>query len=376
MEDAKKVVALKKNYGLLESMSQRLIEQYDLEAESQRQIRDDVSLSIEERIKANEELGKVLKEQAEEEKKQIGIRQEALREQIRLEGESHELSQQLYDLETELLAIDAKVAGFKSEQLTNEVALKQELNDLDNTALQGLNERLIAEAQFNADLEVNALARVEAKRTALKLEQDLELARLQQVIDNSAAGTQARADAEAEFLAKKQGFTQAGIQLDIEEAEAKKANLAAVGNALGNLSSVLGEETAAGKATAIAATTISTYQSAQDSYKSLSGIPIIGPALGFAAAAAAIVGGLAQIKKIKSTKIPQTPDKSAPPPPTGNTPATAQAPAFNIVGANSTSQIADAIGSANQEPVKAYVVSNDVTSAQSMDRNIVEEASI
>ena len=142
MSDAKKVVALKKNYGLLESMSQRLIEQYDLEAESQRQIRDDVSLSIEERIKANEELGKVLEEQAEEEKKQIGIRQAALREQIRLEGESHELTQQLYDLETELLAIDAKVAGFKSEQLTNEVALKQELKDLDNTALQGLERKV------------------------------------------------------------------------------------------------------------------------------------------------------------------------------------------------------------------------------------------
>ena len=51
----------------------------------------------------------------------------------------------------------------------------------------------------------------------------------------------------------------------------------------------LGEQTAAGKAAAIAAATISTYQSAQDSYKALAGIPIIGPALGAAAAAAAIV---------------------------------------------------------------------------------------
>ena len=80
---------------------------------------------------------------------------------------------------------------------------KQELKDLDNTALQALNERLIAEAQFNADLKINGLARVEAKREALQLEQDLELARLQQIINNAAEGTQARADAEAEFLAKK-----------------------------------------------------------------------------------------------------------------------------------------------------------------------------
>ena len=43
-----------------------------------------------------------------------------------------------------------------------------------------------------------------------------------------------------------------------------------------NLATILGEETAAGKAASIAATTISTFQSAQDSYKSLAGIPIVG----------------------------------------------------------------------------------------------------
>ena len=70
------------------------------------------------------------------------------------------------------------------------------------------------------------------------------------------------------------------------------------------MASVLGEQTAAGKAAAIAAATISTYQSAQDSYKSLAGIPIIGPALGAAAAAAAIVSGIGQVKKITSTPVP------------------------------------------------------------------------
>ena len=51
-------------------------------------------------------------------------------------------------------------------------------------------------------------------------------------------------------------------------------------------------------------------------------------------------------------------------------------PAFNVVGASDTNQLANAIGGQSQEPVKAYVVSGDVTSAQSMDRNIVEGASI
>jgi len=51
-------------------------------------------------------------------------------------------------------------------------------------------------------------------------------------------------------------------------------------------------------------------------------------------------------------------------------------PAFNVVGASDTNQLADAIGGQSQQPVKAYVVSNDVTTAQSMDRNIVDGASI
>jgi hypothetical protein len=51
-------------------------------------------------------------------------------------------------------------------------------------------------------------------------------------------------------------------------------------------------------------------------------------------------------------------------------------PAFNIVGASGETQLADAIGSQTQRPARAYVVSNDVTTAQEMDRNIIEGASI
>ena len=51
-------------------------------------------------------------------------------------------------------------------------------------------------------------------------------------------------------------------------------------------------------------------------------------------------------------------------------------PAFNVVGASSTDQLASAIGGQSQQPVQAYVVANDVTTAQSMDRNIVNDASL
>ena len=178
-------------------------------------------------------------------------------------------------------------------------------------------------------------------------------------------------------------YTQAEInRLQLQEEWNKKTTeqkVATAKNALANVANNLGKETAAGKAAAIASTLISTYQGAQDSYKSLAGIPVVGPALGIAAAAAAVAGGLQTVKSIQSTKTPKTagmgsgganvsiPSRPAPP---------SVPPAFNIVGASDTNQLASAIGGQAQQPVKAFVVSNDVSTAQELDRNIVEGASI
>ena len=51
-------------------------------------------------------------------------------------------------------------------------------------------------------------------------------------------------------------------------------------------------------------------------------------------------------------------------------------PSFNVVGASETSVLADTVAEQTNEPVQAYVVSNDVTTAQSMENNIVEGATI
>lgn len=52
------------------------------------------------------------------------------------------------------------------------------------------------------------------------------------------------------------------------------------------------------------------------------------------------------------------------------------APSFNVVGANGTNQIAQSLIQQSNQPIKAYVVSKDVTTAQSLDRNIVNAASM
>ena len=101
-------------------------------------------------------------------------------------------------------------------------------------------------------------------------------------------------------------------QLDIAEKQSAIDKTAAIGNALGQLSAIVGQDTIAGKAFAIAKATIDTYQSAVAAYKSLAGIPIIGPALGAIAAAAAVASGIATVKKIVAVQVPNAPAGAGP----------------------------------------------------------------
>jgi hypothetical protein len=134
------------------------------------------------------------------------------------------------------------------------------------------------------------------------------------------------------------------------------------------LSTILGEESKAGKAAAIAQTTIETYKGATAAYASLAGVPIVGPALGAVAAAAAVAAGLANIKAIQGTGEPV----SAPSVPSGGR----GAPSFNVVGAAPENQLAQVIGDQEQKPVKAFVVSSEVSNQQALDRKVETGASI
>jgi hypothetical protein len=94
-------------------------------------------------------------------------------------------------------------------------------------------------------------------------------------------------------------FASAQRQIDIAERDAK---LQLYSDFVGNLATIFGEHTAIGKAAAVAQTAISTYAAAQKAYESLVVIPIVGPALGIVAAAAAVAAGIANVKKILAVK--------------------------------------------------------------------------
>ena len=366
---AKRVVQNKKNYGLLESQSRRLIEQYDLEAETQRQIRDDDRKTVEERIKANDELLNVLNKQASEEKKAIDARISALNEQVRLEGESNELTKELFDLNTELIAIDAKVAGFKSEQLVNQAALQKEILEITNSQKNADAELNANKNQFEAEQIENDLARLERQKLLNEEETKSEEKRLTEKRDLYKKGTIAFQEAQNELNAFQQASGQKQILIDKQIAKEKEKT---VFNTLGAIAGLLGSNSKFGKALAIT-------QAIRDTYAGANKALAQGGIFGYIGAAGIIASGFANVKQITASKEPAAPSFASGGG-GGATVATPTAPslppAFNVVGASDTNQLAEAIGSQSQQPVQAYVVSNDVTTAQEMDRNIVKGASI
>ena len=163
---------------------------------------------------------------------------------------------------------------------------------------------------------------------------------------------------------------QTDAQLDRQVKDAKIKNAEQVSGAIGQLASVAGEGTAAGKALGVASATIDTYVGANKALAQ-------GGFAGIAQAIAIIATGLVNVKTILSTKVPKPTVGGVS---TGGggeaTPALPTPPSFNIVGATETSQLADAIGGQTQQPVQAFVVANDVTTAQSLENNIVEGATL
>ena len=132
------------------------------------------------------------------------------------------------------------------------------------------------------------------------------------------------------------------------------------------------------KAANIANATIDTYKAATGAYASLSGIPVVGPVLGAAAAAAAIAAGLVNVKNIASQKFEGGGSTSAnAPAPSGGgggggaTGGNVVAPNFNLVG---NAQETNPLAGLGEGIIQAYVVSGDVTTAQSLDRNRVNNA--
>lgn len=128
------------------------------------------------------------------------------------------------------------------------------------------------------------------------------------------------------------------------------------------------------KAAQIATTLATTYLSATQAYASQF-LPLpdpSSPVRGGIAAGLAVAAGLANVAKIASQKFEgggSTGSASV----GGSVPSSSpQAPSFNVVGDSGVNQLAQL----QQQPTQAFVVSGEVTTAQALDRNRVQNATL
>ena len=291
-----------------------------------------------------------------------------------------QLKAELINLETAKLTKAKLVTSQISALNQQEAAEKKAITDKEKADKETADQKAIDDAKTLFDLKKqirDAEAVSEDERRALEIQKTIDhYDNLIALAKAQGLATENLVKAKAAAVAK---FSEDEAKVEVKWADmSQKEKLGLAKDGLNNMATILGEESAAGKAAAIASATISTFESAQSSYNSLAGIPIIGPVLGAAAAGAAIVSGMAQVKAITSTKLPTLGGKTPPAVSGGSSsaPPLPKPPSFNTVGASDTNQLASAIGQQEQQPVQAFVVSNDVTTAQSLERNIVSGATI
>ncbi len=203
-EQSKATIALQNQAKIAAAQLAGLVEKYDRQAEQLRQIRDDEFKSIDERIAANAALGKVLDQQEKAQKALAQQKVAAAAAELAQNKQSVELQAALIEAQNEVAAVEAQVAGLRSEQLVNATALAKEKLALDQAIAASENKLAIDRKKANAELIKDEIEKLEEQKRIAKEESDLELTRLKQNIDNTKAGTQARVDAEIAYAEKKQ----------------------------------------------------------------------------------------------------------------------------------------------------------------------------
>jgi hypothetical protein len=429
-EQSKATIALQNSAKLAAAELQGLVEKYDRQAEIQRQIRDDEFKSIDDRIAANNKLGLVLDEQEKAMKKLAATKVSAAAAELSQNKNSIDLQVALKEAINEQAAIEAQVAGLRSEYLVNQTGLAKEKLALDASIAASNNKITLDERKANAELIKDEVLKLQTKKQISEEEADIELKRLEDNINSYNVGTQARTDAEIAFnekvtalrielanlddgiiTAKLNREAQARIeeeallfadyelrkalgeatyqdQLDgfNKSRELERQNITSRKHSQAELDTfdkqtatqkialerqvqdeklnilnaginaaieIVGRESAAGKALAIAQAVMNTYTGAT---RALKDVPY---PFNFIAAATTIASGFLSVKKIMATPLPNNAGAGMNAGVSMSAPVTPQLPQ-----AATTNLSQSTINDIGNQAVRAYVVESDVTSNQ------------
>jgi len=288
------------------------------EAEDQRQIRDNVNLSFEERINANNRLGEVLKEQQ-------SLQREQIQKQIRAaelaveQNANDENKLALMEAQNAELELEEAIGGQLSEQIVNRVALENELLQVKN------------------ELALEGLSGIERELLELKNAYD-EKVKMAKLAGEEIDGINKT------YEKQKSQVIQEGINEQL--------------SAYSGLSSALSTLAGDNKELAAASAIIDTYVGANKAFAQ-------GGVAGFVTGAAVIAAGIANVRKIYATDVGSSGGG-------GSAPNIESTPAPEMLSGKFE------LGNMQQEqqPVQAYVVTDSLTDNQNKLAYIRRRATI
>jgi hypothetical protein len=335
------------------------------------------------RAEANRQIAELREIAADKENVSVQERLDALREAGRVNDEIAQKEIETARIRFEAKKLENSLSKSTKEDLDEQARLQAELINLE-TARLNTQKRLTAEI-------TGAIREEQAEKNAIQKEQDALEKERKATLDKEESEKQAKL--EADKKARDERIVASEIDVENRRIAAKKK---VVDQAI----ALFGAETAAGKAALIAKQLLNAQELIAEARKTITfsslvaarsavaegtaqtakiGFPQNIPMLiGYALQAVGIIGAITQAVGKSKSVAGGLGGGSAP----SITPTAPRAqsqsvpPAFNIVGASDTNQLAEAIGGQAQQPVKAFVVSNDVTTAQELDRNIVKGASL
>lgn len=402
------------------------------EVEELKRQRDDERLSLERRLELSAEAAAIDQRIADE---NVAIQEEKarlIRQEIKLQGETEERLQELADAEIAVADAKGASAGVQTELMTNIYSLNQEIitqeqematlrRGWNTELLEGIEaEKAAIEEQYQAELvSINALKlkeeEIEQLREEAKIARDARLLAAEEAYLAEQKALQDQAQDEDKKRVEDE------LAREKEKNDAILQTATATLSALGSLNEAFGgadlqrqkdidalkekageakdeqeryrlekqafelakiqdreakKQFERGKALEIADATIATGQAAIQAYKSMVGIPVVGPGLAILAAGAATAAGLSQIKMIKSQEYQAT--AVAPTPPSGDGVGAGGAGGAGG-GATTTPQLDLSFlggGAGQDEPIQAYVIASDVSNAQQANQQIQDQATL
>jgi DNA repair exonuclease SbcCD ATPase subunit len=368
------------------------------------------------RAEAEKQARKLIVERAQAEQDIARLREKAVNKEKFTAQERIEFLEEAGKISEELAAKETEVAKLRLQaKLTENELTKSNKDDLNEAAqleasvIQLETQRLNLQKRLSTELltarrEAATQAKKDAKEEPVVVDEKLK--KIQEI---QKAYKQKQEDADAESELQKIALEQERKLAELERLEATEAQKAEViafyqnkiqdvkdknakqdeelgklktqqalgdaKNTFNQIAQLAGKDSKIGKAMAIASATISGVQGVMNAYTTAQKSPIT---VGFPAypVVQASLAGLVAAKNIAAIKSINPSGGGGGSIPTQSSGGGSTPPAFNVVGQSGETQLADAIGSQTQRPSRAYVVSNDVTTAQEMDRNIIEGASI